>query len=920
MTISTSVNSNAYTGNGSAVAYDYTFTAFRDSTVVVKLNGVTQSTGYTITRNTNNVGGTITFNSPPALGASVLIKRVLPLTQNLDLIRFGRFPAESVEQALDEGIMIDQQLSETIDEGLADVNESIEAILREIAALSGELPASVLHTVPPLNGDTIELPYAVNNVTVYLNGRLLTPNYTLSGSTLVLPFSVTTEDEVIVFLNGQPRVGQEQNLIQVYPTVADMVTEFHSSGFSHCMTLAYNRPVVTHWTKTTVGAGDLSDATLALNGGTFAKMEIRSQTDVRAFGAWGDQDPDSDVLIHDDSDAIINCIKNARRPVSTYGDNFAVTKHIPIWYGSGKVVDFRNSGFFWFGSSDAIRQVSRDRGMFEIVGEFTGQFATSGPWNQWLEGAETFPADDTTPILEREFMLLVVGSLPDGPSEAYMVRPMPVNPNVSDPNIRFQTDYRLGWTHGDATFRYFGVNPAKNIELHLGHVEDKTTYEYYETDGSGNNRNASAVVMEAAWDCHVSIKTSKNFQYPTVMTYYTTDCSVEGTFLLPSERISPATEGGPDIVGWGIVVQWNNALRPRSYNLSAQGNRRVLDYTQATYAYAENIGGESTRDGEMTTHGSYEHNLTYVNTRGFMSFANSGVEFGESTKDVTVIHHHGSDVFAVTNTQNLHLQDVRCNSIRVNSVGLKMSNVSLYDLETSVDNLCQINNWSARIGKPYPKDEANAVIENSTLGSNGKVFLVDEDIPSDETITFANSKIFLRQGDFAGPANIVFDNCDIRPKNGTGQLVLVANPTSIRFDNCNGWNVAFGVQDDVVTPVKLQFLGGTWVGEAFPSAFWANEDGKNGGTVTGNYFKMHNVTVEWDNNTSSGLFYDPLQTRNPNWYTKITLCDFTGKNGEEIRIPKLRGVMRFNTNTLDNVTRNFDTLDATYEDESTMVL
>ena len=689
-----------------------------------------------------------------------------------------------------------------------------------------------------------------------------------------------------------------------YSTVQDMVDNFGASTATRCVTYAYNRPVVSFWERVSSGAGDMSDGTLSLGNNLYAKLQILPEMDVRAFGAYGNHDPLSETYVNDDSAAINNAIKNCSKVTCTEGDCFAIADHIDCSYDS-KLIDFRQGKFFWFGVAGAIRAVGRDRAMFEINGTFGDKIQESGVWSQWLEGAETFPSPDTVPILSKEFILLAVGALPNGPSEAYMVRPMGVRETISDPDTRFQTDYRLGWTHTDATFRYFDVNPVKNVTLLVGHVEDKTTFDYFEEDGSGNKKTASAVVMEAAWNCHVKINTSKNFQYPTVMTYYTTDCSVRDIFLLPSERDSAATEGGQVIDGWGIAVQWNNALRPYSFNLRAQGNRRVFDYTQAAYALAEQCGGESTRDGEMTTHGSYEHNLTYINTRGFMSFANSGVAFGESTKDITVKHHHGSDIFAVTNVINLSLEDVRCNSIRVNSVGLRMNNCSLYDLQTSVDNLCQINNWSERIGKPYPQDRRNAVISNSNLGSNGVVYLVDQDIGADDLITFDNCDLELRQGDFAGPANIVIKGGTIRPKNGTGQLVLVANPTSVRIEDSDLLNVGFGVLDDITSTVNFSIKGGKVRGENFSSAFWANQDGSN---VTGNKFEMDNVEVEWDNTTDTGFIYDPLGTRNSNWYNKIVDCDITGTGAglSNLRLPLQRFPMRFGNNTLKNIIKDID--------------
>lgn len=763
-----------------------------------------------------------------------------------------------------------------------------------------------VYEVPSFSGNTFTLPAPANALFVTVNGRGLAPSdvdLDADGVSVTMSVTVTESDEVVaraVFIDPSLlSVGK----VSQFSTVSEMVASFTAGT---CVTLSYNRPVVSYWEKVGAGAGDMSDGTLALDNGGYAKIQIEPIMDVRAFGAYGDHDPNSSTYVNDDSQAIANAIKNCSKVTCTDGDVFAIANNVPCNYND-KVIDFSQGSFYWFGVAGPIRQVGRDRAMFEIYGTISGKFAESIEFTQWLEGAETFPIDDTADVLGKEFIILSVGSIPNGPSEAYMVRPMPVRATVSNPLTRFQTDYRLGWTHQDAVFSYFDIAPVKNVVLKIGHVEDKTTYEYDEEDGLGNRLSASAVVMEAAWNCSVSINTSKNFQYPTVMTYYTSDCTVRDTFLLPSERVSLGIDG------WGIIVQWNNALRPNSYNLSAQGNRRVLDYTQAAYAYAENIGGESTRDGEMTTHGSYEHNLTYVNTRGFMSFANSGAEFGESTKDITVIHHHGSDIFAVTNVTNLSLKDCRCNSIRVNSVGLVMDNCSLYDLQTSVDNLCQINNWSASIGKPYePKD---AVIKNSKLGSNGLVFLVDQDIGADETITFSDCEIELRQGDFAGPANIVFERCKLTPKNGTGQLVLVSNPTRVWFNQCKGYNIAFEVPETPTTATKLVFNGGEYVGEAMQSSFWSNRDI---GFSTGNYVKFIGVHINWENLSTSGTFFDPLGARNVSWYVKVSDCDIQG-NGS-LSIPTARRAMVFGGNTIRGVTKDIGTLNANRIEYNTLEL
>ena len=110
MTIATTIAANEYVGNGSIAQFEFTFVAYDSNHVKVDIDGSTLSSGFTVSRNSNNVGGTVTLDSAPASGVEVIVRRDLPVTQELDLVRYGRFPAENIERALDEGVMIDQQL------------------------------------------------------------------------------------------------------------------------------------------------------------------------------------------------------------------------------------------------------------------------------------------------------------------------------------------------------------------------------------------------------------------------------------------------------------------------------------------------------------------------------------------------------------------------------------------------------------------------------------------------------------------------------------------------------------------------------------------------------------------------------------------------------------------------------------------
>jgi len=114
MTISNNDNKVIYTADGVIVDYTYTFRADNDSDMQVYLGETLQSTGYTIVRNGDNVGGTVTFDAPPANLTEVTLLRVIPLTQGTDYQPYDAFPAEAHEDALDKLTMISQQLDERL--------------------------------------------------------------------------------------------------------------------------------------------------------------------------------------------------------------------------------------------------------------------------------------------------------------------------------------------------------------------------------------------------------------------------------------------------------------------------------------------------------------------------------------------------------------------------------------------------------------------------------------------------------------------------------------------------------------------------------------------------------------------------------------------------------------------------------------
>ena len=72
MAISPDIESGPFIGNGAQTAFPFSFTAITPAEVAVELDGVAQPAGFTVTL--ADVGGTVTFASPPAAGALVMLR------------------------------------------------------------------------------------------------------------------------------------------------------------------------------------------------------------------------------------------------------------------------------------------------------------------------------------------------------------------------------------------------------------------------------------------------------------------------------------------------------------------------------------------------------------------------------------------------------------------------------------------------------------------------------------------------------------------------------------------------------------------------------------------------------------------------------------------------------------------------------
>ena len=118
MTVQNTNTKNIYVGNDVTKVFPYTFQIAERHIEYVKVyvdtNGVTTETkDFAIDADSKNVTYPLS-GAPLTVGQKLIISREVPLVQMLNLVNQGPYFAEDIEVALDECIMICQQLHETI--------------------------------------------------------------------------------------------------------------------------------------------------------------------------------------------------------------------------------------------------------------------------------------------------------------------------------------------------------------------------------------------------------------------------------------------------------------------------------------------------------------------------------------------------------------------------------------------------------------------------------------------------------------------------------------------------------------------------------------------------------------------------------------------------------------------------------------
>lgn len=225
MTLTTTASRVTAAGNGSTTAFVATgikiwansdlLVYLKDNTTLVETLQ-TYTTHYTISGTLPGVP-TVTFVSAPASGKTVILKRVTPNTQDLDLIASGSFAAENVEAQFDKLTGQIQDLARDLDDfpvvpmvgsyNVTDYGALVDGTTDDSAAIQAAIAAAVA-----AGGGIVQFPVGtcIIGTTITLYSKVLLRG--VSRDTSVIKAKASLNADMLKTVNYSTLTGQNKYL------------------------------------------------------------------------------------------------------------------------------------------------------------------------------------------------------------------------------------------------------------------------------------------------------------------------------------------------------------------------------------------------------------------------------------------------------------------------------------------------------------------------------------------------------------------------------------------------------------------------------------------------------------------------------------------------------------------------------------